>query len=623
MEHNGAQKILKNPLGHLADPRYTVRVTSGYDCSKGVSFMKQQPTAAGNRPQVAPYQFEIPDYRKGEPLPDSLTVLYCRLSRDDKDKEKEDDSNSIINQKKILGNYAREQRLPNPVFFVDDGVSGTTFDREQFSAAITLVEAGRVPNFIVKDMSRFGRDYLKVGFYTEVLFPDMDVRFVALYDNVDSTQGENDLTPFRNIMNEWYARDTSKKIRAVFRAKGMAGEHLSTNVLYGYKHDPNDKKRWVIDEEAAEIVRKIFQWSLAGLGITHIAQKLTEMKVDTPTHHALKLGVNPAGLAKGEPWEWSSSVIAKILARREYLGQTINFKTYRRSYKHKKKLENDPSEYVVFEDTQEAIVDRETFDRVQALREQGKRRHNSSGRLGLFSGLAFCADCKSRMYLSSGSCLKPEQDNYVCSGFRTKKQVCDNSHYIRRVVLERSVLEHIQYVTDYAAEHESGLVELLRQNDADKSRKELVAAKRKLTQAQNRISELDHIIQRLYEDKVAGILTDERFVKLSRGYEQEQADLTVETATLAEKVAAQEQQTLDLSRFLTQVRKYTKVTELTPTMLNELVERIEIHAPDKSSGKRTQQVDVYFNHVGIIGKLDFAQAKSGEPKPKAEAGGEE
>jgi DNA invertase Pin-like site-specific DNA recombinase len=573
--------------------------------------MTQQPKATAPGAKAAPYQSKIPDYHKGQTLPDVLTVLYCRLSRDDKDKEKEDDSNSIVNQKKILGNYAREQRLPNPVFFVDDGVSGTTFDREQFSAAISLVEAGRVPNFIVKDMSRFGRDYLKVGYYTEVLFPDMGVHFVAIYDGVDSARGENDMAPFRNVMNEIYARDTSKKIRAAFRAKGMSGEHISAHVPYGYKHDPNDKKKWVIDEEAAEVVRKIFRWCLAGMGISHIAQQLREMKVETPTHRLLKLGVNPATKPQADPYDWNMYSVGNILSRSEYLGQTVNFRTHRKSYKDKKTVKNAPDDYAVFENTHEAIVDRETFDLVQELRAKGKRRRASSGRVGLLSGLVCCADCKSKMYLSSGASRTPEQDNYVCSGFRSKKASCFHSHYIRNVVLEQSVLEQIQQVTAFANEHEQAFTELLRQNGADKSRKELAAAKRKLAQAQSRIKELDTIISGLYEDKVNGVLTSERFVKLSQGYEQEQANLIAETERLATQVTAQEQQTLDLSRFLTQVRKYTKVEELTPTLLHELVERIEIHAPDKSSGKRVQRVEVFFNFVGAIDVAELA--KSGKP----------
>ena len=566
----------------------------------------KQPKASTLSGQVAPYH--IPDYVLGMVLPDWVTILYSRLSRDDKDKEKEDDSNSIVNQKKMLGKYAMDNHLPNPVFFTDDGISGTTFEREQFQAAIALVEAGRVKNFIVKDMSRFGRDYLKVGFYTEVLFTDMDVRFIALYDNVDSDKGADDLTPFRNIMNEWYARDTSKKIRAALYAKGISGVHLGWHVPYGYKRDPQDPNHWIIDEEAAEIVRQIFCWCLGGLGVTHIARRLQEMKVESPTHHALRLGMKPTVKPPDDPCDWGACMIGAILSRREYLGHTVNLKTHRKSYKNSKQIANDPSEYVVFENTHEAIIDQETFARVQELRAKGKRRRASSGRIGLFSGLAYCADCKSKLHLSSGASQTPAQDYYSCAGFRTKKQVCGHSHYIRRVVLESAVLEQIRCVTAFAAENEQAFAELLRQDGADKSKKELNQAKRKLTQAQSRIGELDTIIQRLYEDKVTGILTSERFVKLSRGYEQEQQELAKQTEAFAQQLAQQEQKTLDLSRFLTQVRKYANVTELTPIMLNELVERVEVHAPRKRYGKRAQQVDVYFNCVGRIEKRELTKA---------------
>jgi hypothetical protein len=358
---------------------------------------------------------------------------------------------------------------------------------------------------------------------------------------------------------------------------------------------------------------------MEGLGVSVIANKLREAKILCPSHHAMRLSMKSPTRASEIPWDWSPCAITAILSRMEYLGHTVNFKTYRKSYKSKKLLFNDPSEYVVFENTHEAIIDQETFDRVQQIRE-GRRRRTNSGRTGLFSGLAFCADCHSKMHLSCNANDKPEQDFYACSGFRTKKRICGHSHYIRQTVLMRLVLEQIQHVTGFAAQHENEFVELLRQDNADKSRKELAADKRKLAQAQARIAELDGIIQQLYEDKVNGTLTSERFVKLSRGYEQEQRELAAQTTALAEQISAQEQKTLDLSRFMTQVRKHTNVTEITPVMLNELVERIEIHAPDKTSGKRVQEIDIYFNFIGLIGKLDFAKASEPESERQAKTG---
>jgi len=502
----------------------------------------------------------------------------------------------------------------------DDGISGTTFDRPDFKAAINLVEAGRVKNFIVKDMSRFGRDYIQVGLYTEVMFPEADVRFVALHDNVDSNLGDNEFTPFRNIINEWYARDVSKKVRAVLHAKGMAGEPMARHVPYGYLRGPGEKKHWVVDEEAAEVVRQIFRWCMAGLGTSHIAHRLREAKILCPSYHVVKRGRLASCPLPESPYGWNPSNITAILSRTEYLGHTVNFKTRTKSYKSKKTVFNDPSQYVIFESTHEAIIDQDTFDRVQQIRAAGKRRRNSSGRVGLFSGITYCADCGSKMNMSSASNFKPEQDYYTCSGFRSKKRPCNSSHYIRRAVLEQLALEQIQHVTSFAAEYEREFVKLLEQDGADKSRKEQLANKRKLTQATSRIAELDTIIQGLYEDKVAGVLTNERFIKLSRGYEAEQQKLQAQVAELAELIVAQEQKKLDLSRFLKQVRKYTHVEELTPTMLNELVERIEIHAPDKSSGRRTQEIDVYFNFVGLIGKLNFSEPKASKPGSRANAG---
>ena len=427
----------------------------------------KQPEATAYMGQVLPYHYEIPDYVHGMVLPDWITVLYCRLSKDDKDK---DESNSIANQKIILGRYAIDNRLVNPIFFVDDGISGSTFDRKDFNAAIALVEAGRVKNFVVKDMSRFGRGHIRLGIYTEMFFPDHDVRFIAINDDEDSDTGGNDFTPVRNLFNEWYVRDGSKKIRTVFRAKAIAGEHVSGHVPYGYMKDPENPKRWVVDEEAAEVVRLVFGWCMAGVGVTNIAHRLRDMKTETPSHRSLRVGRKPRVKPPEDPYDWNAFAITSILSRREYLGHTVNCKTHTKSYKNRKTVFNDPSEYLIAENTHEPIIDQATFDRVQELREQGKRRRDKSGRVSLFSGMAYCADCKSKMAFTSGACHKPGQDYYACSGFRTKQRTCHHSHYIRRVVLESAVLSHIQHVTAFAAEHEREFVELLRQKGADKSK---------------------------------------------------------------------------------------------------------------------------------------------------------
>ena len=562
--------------------------------------MKQQIKVGAENP-CATYQ-NILDYKIGMKLPDKITVLYSRLSRDDKEKAKDDDSNSIVNQKKMLAKFATDNHLANAIFFTDDGISGTTFDRPDFQVALELVEAGRVTNFVVKDMSRFGRDYVRVGFYTENVFPDMNVRFLAINDSVDSATGENEIIPFKNILNEWYARDTSKKVRAVFRAKGMAGESIATNIPYGYMKDPANPKHWIVDEPASKVVQRIFQYCMDGLGVTHIANQLRKAEIEVPTVHACNAGYRKSGRTFN-PYDWHNTTVARILERREYLGHTINFKTYRKSYKNRKKLANDPSEHVIFENTHEAIIKEEVFEKVQQIRKSGKKRRDHSGRISILSGLVYCADCKSRMYLSSGACLKPEQDNYTCSGFRTKKAQCNSAHFIRRVVLEQLVLEYIQMITAYASEHEKAFIEKLESLRTDKFQKDLATDKKCLAQSERRIQELDNIIRQLYEDKVAGTLTDERFLKLSQGYELEQKDLEIKVETLQRQMNQQLETCINIDKFLAKVRKYTRITELSTIMLNELIERIEVHNRNKRYSKGTQQIDISFNYVGNIGEL--------------------
>ncbi|MCL2336200.1 MAG: DUF4368 domain-containing protein [Firmicutes bacterium] len=563
----------------------------------------KQPNSSTSTGIAAPYQ-NIPDYKSGMELPDQISVLYARLSKEDKRKEnKEDDSDSIQNQKLMLSKFATDNRLPNPVFFSDDDYTGTNFNRPDFQAAMELAEAGRVVTFVVKDMSRFGRDHIRVGLYKETLTDELNVRFIAINDDEDSKYGENEMTPFRNIVNEWYARDTSKKIKAVFRAKGMAGENICFVPPYGYRKNA-DNGKWEIDETAAKVVRQIFQYCLEGLGPTHIANRLQADRIEIPTVYAQNTGLRVYGKLPNDPYGWKGPTVIIILARREYLGHTVNFKTYRKSYKSKKKILHDPGEYVVFENTHPAIIEEEVFERVQQIR-VGKRRTNRSGRVGLFSGLVFCADCGSKMYLSSGACLSPDQDNYVCSGFRTKKTPCESAHFIRRVVLEEVVLREIQDITAFAANHEQELIEILRRDSDDNLKKEIAAGNRRLLLSQKRVHELDNIIQRLYEDNVSGKISDERFVKLSQGYEQEQKDLQTQINVLQKQLASQQEERLGVDRFLSQIRKYTKVTELSPVLLHELVERIEIHARDKRCGKNIQQIDIFFNYVGNIGKLNL------------------
>ncbi|MCL2082071.1 MAG: DUF4368 domain-containing protein [Oscillospiraceae bacterium] len=558
---------------------------------------------------VAPYN-QIPDYTETLVLPETITVLYCRLSNDDKQKEKEDDSDSIANQKLILAKFAQDNSMPNPVFFVDDGLTGVFFDnRPDLQSALGLVDAGRVTNFVCKDLSRFGRDRHKVDFYHEVLFPDLGVRFVAIGDNIDTSKGENDIAPFISLFNEWYPRNISRKVREVIRAKGMAGERTSPHAPYGYSKDPENKKKLIVDEVASEVVKKIFRLCLAGLGVTHIANRLRDEQIPTPTSHLAEMGENTIHKLPNHPCDWEPATIVTILSRREYLGHTINFKTYSKSFKNRKTIQNAPENQVVFENTHPAIIDQETFDRVQQLRE-GRRRYTNSGRTALFAGLIYCEECGSRFYFSSGASRTKEQDFYVCSGFRSKKVECSHSHYIRSVTLEAMVSAYLGQIRDFAIQHEEAFASHVMQGADAKNRKALANDRKHLTQMQSRIADLDKYIQHLFERNADGELSNERFDKLSEGYEQEQKDLEIQVRNLNKQIADNEQQSVNMEQFLRLIRNQTDFAELTPTILHEMIERIEVHAPDKSSGKRVQEITVHLNFIGAIGKLDILRPET-------------
>ena len=380
---------------------------------------------------------------------EEITALYCRLSQDDK---LEGDSNSIINQKKILKKYALDRGYTNIQFYIDDGVSGTTFNRAGFQSMIADVETGKVKRVIVKDMSRLGRDYLQVGMYTEIFFPEHDVHFIAVNDGVDSNQEDNEFTPFRNIINEWYAKDTSKKIRAVKRSKGMAGEHIGSHPPYGYMKNPENKKEWIIDEEAAEVVREIFRLCVGGYGPTQIANILTERKILCPTYYALEKGGKPRTALPADKYTWNGPVVAKILDRMDYLGHTVNFKTHVKSYKVHKTIYNSPDQCKVFEGTHEAIIDKETFEIVQKIR-AGKRRPTRMGEMPMFSGLLYCADCGRKLSFHRKADDPPEKHHYLCDNYRSNTANC-TMHYIRNVVVERIVLENLKEVIQYVYNYE-------------------------------------------------------------------------------------------------------------------------------------------------------------------------
>lgn len=524
---------------------------------------------------------------------DEITALYCRLSQDDK---QEGDSNSIINQKKILKKYAVDRGYTNIQFYIDDGISGTTFNRAGFQSMIADVEAGKVKRVIVKDMSRLGRDYLQVGMYTEIFFPEHDVHFIAVNDGVDSNQEDNEFTPFRNIINEWYAKDTSKKIRAVKRSKGMAGEHIGSHPPYGYMKNPENKKEWIVDEEAAEVVREIFRLCVEGYGPTRIAHILSDRKILCPTYYALEKGGKPRTTLPADRYAWNAPVVAKILDRMDYLGHTVNFKTHIKSYKNHKKIDNSPDEWKVFEGTHEAIIEKETFEIVQKIR-AGKRRPTRMGEMPMFSGLLYCADCGSRMTFHRETNASPDSYNFCCGNYRSSTSSC-SMHYIRNVVVERIVLENLKEVIHYVSNYEDEFVRMVMDADMRQKDRELARKKRRLVEIQKRIGELDMIFQRIYEDNITGKLSDERFMKMSKGYEAEQHTLQDEADMIQDALQQEEKKSVDVKRFLAVVKKYTDLTELTPEILREFVDRIIVHAPDKSSGRRLQEIEIIYNHIG-------------------------
>ncbi|MBR2528923.1 MAG: DUF4368 domain-containing protein [Blautia sp.] len=527
---------------------------------------------------------------------DKITALYCRLSRDD---ELQGDSNSIKNQKAILQKYADDNGFTDTAFFVDDGYSGTNFDRPDWQRLMGLVDEGKVGTIIVKDMSRLGRDYLKVGMYTEMVFPNADVRFIAINNGVDSAnQAENDMTPFINIFNEFYAKDTSRKIRSVFKAKGQAGKPLCTNPPYGYVKDPEDKLHWIVDEEAAGNVREVFRLCVQGYGVSQIANEMSKRHVLNSTAYAKANGRQIAdNRSDTENYEWTSSTVSHMLSRPEYLGHTVNFKTYRKSYKQKKKLKNDPSEWQIFENTHEAIIDQETYDIVQRIRD-GRRRVTPMGEMPLLSGMVFCADCGAKLYQVRHRGWTHEQEHMVCATYRKKgKEIC-SSHQIRNCVLEELLLDGVRSVTAFARDHEDEFVEMVTKKKRAEVDRSLRDGKRELEQAQTRIRKLDEIIQHLYEDNLEGKINDERFVKLSENYENEQKTLEARVSELRSLIASEQEANVNVGRFLDLVRRYTDIRELTAEIIREFVERIYVHQAERVNGKKVQRIRIVWNCIG-------------------------
>ena len=521
-----------------------------------------------------------------------ITALYERLSRDD---DNAGDSNSIVNQKKYLESYAQQKGYTNCRHYTDDGWSGGNFERPAWKQLIADIEAGKVAHVIVKDMSRAGRDYLQTGFYTEVFFRQHGVHFVAIANSVDSDdQNSNEFAPFLNIMNEWYPRDTSKKVRISLHQRGTSGKHLG-KPPYGYRCDTNDKDKWILDEEAALVVKRIFDLCIDGKGPEQISRILERDQVLTTK--ALYASRKGKPLPKN-PYGWKDQSIVGILERQEYTGCTCNFKTYSKSYKLKKRIPNNPEDMFIVPDTQEAIVSQAQWDRVQELR-KNKRRPAKAERQGLFSGLLYCADCGGKLHFATCKSFEGKQDHYVCSKYKSGRGDC-SAHYIREDVLRELVLERIQAVNEYIRDDVEGFQEeWLHYRRADQER-DIREDQKRVEQARKRLANLDVVMSRLYEDYALGEISKEKYKKMTADYEAEQERLKLEIETTEEWVEQRQAMGDDLDAFIALTKKYVDVTELTQTIVNEYIKKIIIHAPDKSDGKRRQKVEIIFNFVDEV-----------------------
>ena len=526
-----------------------------------------------------------------------ITALYCRLSQDD---GRDGDSNSIVNQREILTQYCRSNGFHNTQFFVDDGVSGTTFDRPDFQRMQRMIENGEIGTVIVKDLSRFGRNYLDVGKYVEIKYPSLGVRFIAIQENVDTLKNVGtEMMPFNNIFNEWYAAQTSKKIRAVWKAKAEKGERISATVPYGYKKSEDDPKQWVIDEEPAKIVRYIFQLCIEGLGPTQIAHRVEDKKNLCPTAYFLSVGrKTPNPLPKRGEYAWDTATVKHILSNRQYTGCTVNFKTTLVSYKVHKTVHNPEEEWQIIPNTQEAIIDEDTFNRVQELRD-GRRRNTATGRESLFSGLLYCADCASKLYFCAAKSIKENQEFHRCSAYKEKRGTC-SIHYIREVVLRETMLDLVKRVALFIQQYEAVFLYMYAKKHNITKETNVRNMKAAIEKDKRRIAEIDTMIERLYEDNVLGKIPDDRFSKMMGKYEAEQKALIEAVAKAEHSLKVFEQDKVDLRIFLETIRKCTDINELTPEIVNRLIKRIEVHKSAKVDGRKRVKLDVYFTAAGLI-----------------------
>ena len=524
---------------------------------------------------------------------DKITALYCRLSRDD---ELSGESNSIKNQKSILSKYAKDNNFQNIKIFVDDGYSGTTFTRPAFMEIMELAEQGKIGTIIVKDHSRLGRNRLVVGQLLEEDFVRLNIRYIAIMDNIDSNKGLNDFLPIQDWFNEMHAKNTSQKVRAVLKNKGESGISLANNVPYGYKKDENDKTKWLVDETSAEVVKEIFSLFIQGHGTFEIARILREEKILTPSEYNASISTN---LNNQEyQYKWCGTTVAGILDRQEYIGDTVNFKSTTRSYKDKTRVNLPKEDRKIFKNTHEPIIDEYTWNIAKQLRNNRKKRAKS-GKKSIFSGLLFCYDCGKKMYFQSPVVDLKNKDHYRCSSYKHDTSAC-TSHYISDDALQSIVLENIKRVVSYMKDYEDLFIQEQLAKSTQDELKQISKNKKELEKAKNRVIEIDNLFMHIYEDNVSGKISDDRFRNLSFNYDKEQKELKIKIEQLSKDIENTEKKDTDITQFISNVKKYTEIAELSAEILNELIEKIVIHQQEKVNGKKVQEIDIYYRGVGII-----------------------
>ena len=527
---------------------------------------------------------------------ENTAILYERLSRDD---NLEGDSYSIQNQKKLLTKIAKEKGYTHLIHFYDDGISGVTMERPGFKAMLAEIEQGKASAVFVKDLSRLGRNYIEVGKLMEEFFPEHNIRFVSVSDNIDTDEGENELAPIKNLFNEWYSRDISKKRRISNKIKGNAGEPMG-QPPYGYQKDPDNPKRWIIDEEAAAVVRRIYRMSLDGCGVEQIADALSKDGILTPRFYWQQKGIHRPGKApKYDPCHWNRSTITRILTLQEYCGDVLNFKTYSKSYKNKRRLENDRENWAIFLDVHEPIIQRSTWEKVQEKRGKIRKRRTHEGERNMFSGLLVCADCGNNLHFHFNQ-GNPEITYFNCSNYKGNRGTCTSTHYIRADFLEQVILAEIRRLTKFVSHYEKEFAKLMMGFSQKAAAEEVRTTLRELDAAIYRDKELDSLFERLYEDNVAGKITDERFARMSSKYEAEQKELRDKIKALQDAVERTKSKAVTADMFISAVRKYTRARKLTPRMLNELIEKIEVHQAEKVDGVWQQKLTIHYHCVGVV-----------------------